>query len=161
MLIREVITIEASLEVVWSVFTCLEDWEKWNSVCQAAFKKDSTGAKACSVKPISQGDCISFAITPIIFPIRIRPRVTKCIPEKEVVWEGARLGIRAAHTFTFTRNEEGYVVVTSTEKLRGPGLVLSRLVFVPSRLHQLTRQLLFALKEEAESRALSGSAIED
>jgi hypothetical protein len=151
MLIREEITIKAPLEVVWSVFTCLEDWDKWNSVCRAAFLKASPGAGACCVKPISQGDCISFAIKPMLFPVRITPRITRCIPEKEVVWEGARLGIRAEHTFVFTRCEGG-VVVTSTEKLRGPGLFLSSLLLVPSRLHHLTRQLLLALKKEAESR---------
>lgn len=153
MLIREEIKIEAPRGVVWSVFTCLAHWDKWNTVCRAAFLQDSLSAEACAEKPISQGDCISFAIRPMIFPVRITPRITRCIPEKEVVWEGSRFGIRAEHTFTFTEYEE-CVVVASTERLSGLGLLLSRLVFVPSRLHRLTREFLISLKKEAESWAL-------
>lgn len=147
MLIREEIRIKAPLDVVWSVFTCLKDSDKWNSICRAALLKDSPSADACSANPISQGDCISLAIRPMTFPVRIIPRITKFIPQKEVVREGSRFGIRAEHTFTFTQYE-GCVVVTSTEKLRGPGLLLSSLVLVPSRLHHLTRQLLIELKRK-------------
>ncbi|MGC9195617.1 MAG: SRPBCC family protein [Syntrophobacteraceae bacterium] len=154
MLIREEIRIEAPLATVWSVFTSLKDWEKWNSVCRAAFLKDSEDSRACCLKPISQGDCISFAIKPMIFPVRIAPRIIKFIPEKEVVWEGGRFGIRGEHTFTFTEDGE-CVVVASTEKLKGPGLFLSRLVLVPARLHRLTHEMLLALKREAESRSPS------
>jgi hypothetical protein len=152
MLIREEIRIEAPLAIVWSVFTSLEDWKKWNCVCRAAFLKDPADARACCLKQLSQGDCISFAIKPMIFPVRIAPRIIKFIPEKEVVWAGGRFGIEAEHRFTFVE-EARCVVVESTEEFKGAGLLLGRLVMLPSRLHRLTCEMLIALKQEAESRS--------
>lgn len=151
MVIREEIEIEAPLAIVWSVFTCLDDWGKWNTVCRAARRINQPFAGG---KPISEGDCISFAVRPVVFPVRITPRITKCIPEKEIVWEGRRFGIRAEHSFTFTECGEK-ILVLSTEKFRGVGLLFSRVALVPSRLHQLTRELLGLLRKEAESRAFS------
>ena len=151
MIISEEIQINAPLTIVWSVFTCLEAWNKWNAVCESACLRNSPSENTCAGRPISEGDCISFAIRPIIFPVRITPRITKCIPKKEIVWEGSRFGIRAEHTFTFTDCGRS-VLVKSTEKFSGIGVILSRLALVPSRLHRLSGDLLASLKREAESR---------
>ena len=157
MVIREKIEIKAPLSVVWSVFTCLEDWDRWNTVCQAACIIDSPSWGTCTGNPLTEGDCISFAVRPIIFPIKITPRVTKCIPEKEIVWAGSRFGVRAEHSFTFAEHGSS-VALTSTEEFRGFGLLLSRLALIPSRLHRLTRELLISIKKEAESRAFSSQS---
>jgi hypothetical protein len=154
MVIREEIKIDAPLAVVWAVFTCLNDWDKWNVVCEGACLLGSPSPDDAG-QAVSEGDSISFAIRPIIFPIRITPRVTKCIPHREIIWEGRRWGVVAGHTFSFREGDRG-VVVTSTEKFGGFGLLLSRLALVPSRLHRLTRQLLFSLKREAEARVFPG-----
>jgi hypothetical protein len=94
MVIKEEITINAPLPVVWSVFSCVEDWKSWNSVCM--------NCSFLEGRELSRGACISFVIHPFFgLPIRISPRIVKCELGKEVVWEGARLGIHAEHKFTF------------------------------------------------------------
>lgn len=141
MIIREDIEIYAPLPVVWQVFSCVGDWENWNSVCQSCQYVEGS--------EMSEGACISFVLRPFALPIRISPKITKCIPSREVVWEGERLGISAEHTFAF-REEKDKVILLSIEKFRGPLIWLSRLILVPSRLHRLTKQLLITIKKEAE-----------
>ncbi|MGC8491075.1 MAG: SRPBCC family protein [Syntrophobacteraceae bacterium] len=155
MVIREKIRIEAPLSVVWSVFTCLEDWAQWNGVCESACLMAPSSPDEKRVEEVSEGACIAFTIRPAIFPIRITPRVTRYVPHREIVWEGRRFGVHAEHAFAFDERDKS-VLVTSTEKFGGFGLLLSRLALVPSRLHHLTRELLLALKREAESRVFPG-----
>ena len=153
MKIEHKIEIDAPLPVVWSVFSCVEDWEKWNVVCRSGcFVGDRAagGRTGCGEKKhIAQGDCVSFVIRPLIFPVRISPRVLRCDPGKEIVWEGKRFGIRAEHTFRFEESN-GRVVLESIETFYGPVALLSRFLLIPARLHRLTRELLFAIKTEAE-----------
>lgn len=155
MIIREAIEIDAPLSVVWAIFTCLSDWAEWNGVCRGACLIAPSPPDEKTGEAVSEGACIAFTIRPAIFPIRITPRVTKYVPHREIVWEGSRFGVQAEHAFSFDERGES-VVVTSTEKFGGFGLFLSRLALIPPRLHRLTRELLLALKKEAESRVLPG-----
>ncbi len=147
MVIHEQIAVNAPLPVVWRVFTCLDEWNRWNSVC-----RDSCFLEG---DEITEGACVAFTIRPFSLPIRITPRVTRCDPGREVVWEGERLGIHAEHSFSF-REEGGTVILTSVEEFSGPFATASALIALPSRLHHLTRQLLIAVKREAEKRAADG-----
>ncbi len=53
------------------------------------------------------------------------------------------------HRFEF-KEEDGHVLLTSIENFSGPLFFLSRLLLVPHRLHQLSRQLLREVKKGAE-----------
>jgi hypothetical protein len=140
-IIREDIHIRAPLETVWKTFSCLEDWESWNTVC-----------RTCSIdegEELARDTCFSFTVRPYSLPIRISPVVTICDPGRKVVWAGSRLGISAEHTWVFEETETG-VRLISTEEFHGALLWVSRLLFIPSRLHRLTVQLLQQIKSRAE-----------
>jgi hypothetical protein len=146
MVIKEEIAINAPLPIVWSVFSCLEDWKSWNSVCRSSSFLEGS--------ELSGGACISFVIHPFFgLPIRISPHIVKCEPGKEVVWKGARLGIHAKHQFTF-HEENGGVRLVSAEEFHGLVSLMSTFIFLPSRLHRLTKKLLNSIKNESEARFL-------
>ncbi|WP_373501780.1 SRPBCC family protein [Desulfococcus sp.] len=142
MIIEESIEIHAPLATVWRVFSRMEDWESWNTVCE----------NCCLIEgdEMAAGTCFTFTLRPYRIPLKIAPRIVKCEPGKEVVWAGSRLGVHAEHRFTF-EERGGRVVLTSVESFRGLMLWISRLVFVPAKLHRLTRKLLLAIKSQAES----------
>ncbi len=142
MVIQEAVEIHAPIETVWRIFSSLQDWKNWNTVCEnCCLIEGSTMAK---------GTCFTFEMRPYYLPIKVAPRITKCEPRKEVVWEGSRFGVHAVHRFAFEEKPKA-VVLTSTESFRGPILWLSRLIFIPSRLHRMTRKLMAAIKYQAES----------
>jgi hypothetical protein len=143
MVIEEEITIRAPLPLVWQVFSGFEQWDDWTSACQSCHFVEGS--------EMTKGACVSFVVRPFSLPIRVSPRIIECIPGEEVVWEGQRFGIHAVHTYFF-RQEENRVVLLSVERFDGPLLWFARLFFLPARLHRLTRQLLSAIKQEAESR---------
>jgi hypothetical protein len=142
MVIEESIEIYAPLTQVWQVFSALSDWQNWNTVCQ----------DCCIIEgqEMALGTCFSFTLRPYYLPIKITPQITKCEAGREVVWEGKRLGIHAVHRFDF-REVGDRVVVTSTEQFGGPLFFFSRLLFVPQKLHQMTKKLLADIKQAAEA----------
>ncbi len=141
MVISESIQIAAPLAVVWRVFTALEEWEHWNSVC--------TDCRMVAGDAVSEGACLAFTIRPYFWPVRITPKVTRCVPRKEVLWSGRRLGVHAEHLFRF---EDGETVrLTSIERFSGPMLPVIRLFWAPQSLHRLTRHLLEDIRARAES----------
>jgi hypothetical protein len=148
MTIEEVVEIKAPLSVVWEVFSRLENWEEWNSVCRSCTLVEGEG--------FARGVCFSFTLRPYFLPIKITPRVILCEPGREVVWEGNRLGVRARHRFAF--HEEGDCVrLHSMEEFAGALLWLGKLLFVPTRLHRLSRQLLQEIKEHSERCGATGA----
>jgi len=144
MIIEATIQINAPLQKVWDVFSDISNWGDWNPVCREC--RFETGDS------LVKGACISFELSPVILPIRIAPVVEHCEPGKKVVWTGSRMGIHAEHEFYFEENNEG-VELKSIEHFKGPMLILAKLMFLPSRLHYLTIQLLNAMKEAAEEQA--------
>lgn len=142
MIIREEIEIRAPLSVVWRVFSAIEDWETWNTVCE----------NCCIIggNQMVKGSCITWTFRPFYVPIKVSPRITKCEPEKEVVWQGSRLGVKAVHTFVF-EEKENTVILTSSEEFSGPLLWLHKLIFMPSKLHRLTKRLMLEIKNQAET----------
>ena len=144
MIISEEIIIKAPLSVVWNVFERMEDWQEWNTVT----------ANCCIIEgeKMAAGTCFSFEMKPYFFPIKVVPRIVKCEPGREVVWEGRRFGIHAVHRFTFT--EDGDTVrLLSVEKFQGLLVGLARLLMVPGRLHHLTRKMMQSIKVTAEACA--------
>lgn len=142
MIIEESIDIHAPLAVVWRVFSRMEDWEHWNTVCE----------NCCLIEgdEMAPGTCFTFTLRPYRIPLKIAPKIVTCEPAKEVVWAGSRLGVHAEHRFTF-EERDGRVILTSVENFHGLMLWISRLIFVPAKLHHLTRKLLLAIKSQAES----------
>lgn len=144
MIIRKEIDIKAPLSVVWNVFSQMEDWRQWNTVCR----------NCCYIEgdKMALDTCFSFEIAPLIFPMRVKPRIVKCDPGKEVVWTGGRFGVRAEHMFRFFE-ENGFVRLLSEEEFKGPMMPFSRLLRVPQRLHRLTEEFMAAIKQQAETCA--------
>jgi hypothetical protein len=142
MIIEEKIEIQAPLSRVWQVFSSRAAWEQWNSVCQDCCFLEG--------EEMAAGTCFSFRLRPYRLPIEIQLRITRCDYGREVVWEGQRLGVHGVHRFAF-QEQSDKVILTSIEKLGGPLFFLSRLLFVPQRLHQLSRQLLQDIKKAAEA----------
>jgi hypothetical protein len=141
-IIQAEVAIRAPLPVVWRVFSHLEKWKEWNTACNSC--------RFTAGDELTEGACFTFVVKPIIFPVRVEPRVVSCEPGREVVWEGERLGIRAVHTWRFEEHPEG-VVLKSVETFKGPLLALGRLVGVPGRLHRLTVQMLDQIRLQAEA----------
>jgi hypothetical protein len=142
MIIEENIAIQAPLSRVWMVFADLAAWGEWNSVCQDCCLVEGT--------EMATGTCFSFKLRPYYLPIEIQPRITRCEAGREVVWEGRRLGIQAVHRFLF-EEQGGAVTLTSIEQFAGPLFFLSRLLFIPQKLHHLSKQLLLDIKKAAEA----------
>ncbi len=142
MIIEESIKINAPLPVVWRVFSAMEDWQNWNPVC----------GNCCIIRGngMAADTCFTFSMRPYYLPIKVMPTITKCEPGKEVVWEGRRFGVYAVHRFIFEEQKDT-VRLTSSETFSGPLLWLSKLIFIPGRLHRLTRQLMTAIKNHAEA----------
>lgn len=142
MVIQEQITIQAPLSRVWQIFTNIAAWGEWNTVC----------SDCCFItgQEITPGACLAFSLRPYYLPIEIRPKVIKCEPPREVVWEGQRLGVHAVHRFEFRENN-GQVTIISTEEFGGPLFFLARLLMVHRRLQRLSIRLLQDIKRAAEA----------
>ena len=143
MLIREEIEISAPISIVWAVFSEVEQWDDWNTACQSCH--------LISGEEMAAGACFSFVVRPFTLPIKVNSQIIKCEPGQEVVWKGERLGIHAVHSWIF-RETDDRVTLISHEEFSGPLIWLARLILVPQRLHSLTRQLLYSVKQEAEAR---------
>jgi hypothetical protein len=142
MIIQAEVLIRAPLSDVWRVFSHLHDWKDWNTACNhCRFVEGDT---------LTDGACFTFVVKPIIFPVRVEPRVVRCEPGREVVWEGERFGIRAVHTWRFRDQSQG-VLLQSVETFKVPLLALARLVGVPKRLHRLTVQMLDQIQRHSEA----------
>ena len=144
MVIREEIRINAPLAIVWFVFSRMEEWDQWNTACRECCYSDGSS--------MNTDTSFSFKITPLIFPIIVKPTIVKCEPGKEVIWKGGRFGVQAEHVFQFFE-ESGSVRLLSMESFKGPLLVLGRLFRIPQRLHRLTGEMMQGIKAHAESCA--------
>ena len=143
MVIKEEIVINAPLSVVWRTFSHMEDWDNWNTACRSC-------CITAGDEELSPGTCFSFVIRPLAFPLKVQPRVVKCDPGREVIWEGDKLGINASHTWQF-REEDGKVELLSVESFKGPMVWMGYLLSVPERLHNLTVEFLQTLKKASEA----------
>ncbi|MFO7859783.1 MAG: SRPBCC family protein, partial [Desulfosalsimonas sp.] len=136
MIIRETITIHAPMEIVWDVFSQVENWSEWNPICRQC--RYEAGDR------LAPGTCLSFELRPLFFPIRIAPEVKEYEKGRQVTWIGKKWGIFSRHTFYFKPVGHG-VKIESIETFSGPMLFVARLVGIPGRLHKLTRHLLAAI----------------
>lgn len=143
MKIKASVEINAPLSVVWHTFSQMERWDDWNTACRSC-------CILSGAEELSAGTCFSFVIRPLVFPLTVQPKIVKCDPGKEVVWEGGRMGINASHTWRF-RQEGGKVVLSSVERFNGPMMWMGYLMNVPNRLHKLTVDFLQTLKDASEA----------
>lgn len=143
MIIRETVNIRAPMEIVWDVFSRIENWSEWNPVCRQCRFEDGDSLAA--------GTCLSFELRPLFFPIRIYPEVKDYEAGRLVTWVGKKWGVRAQHSFHFESTGDK-VKIHSIESFFGPMLFAAKLLGIPGRLHKLTRHLLEAIKTTAEAR---------
>lgn len=143
MIIRESVTISAPMEIVWDVFTRVENWAGWNPVCR--------DCRLDAGNRLAAGTCFSFEINPLGFPMRIAPAVKVYEKARRVTWAGSKWGVHAEHAFYF-KPAGKKVRVESIETFSGPMLIPARLIGIPGRLHKLTRLMLAALQTASESR---------
>jgi len=141
MIIREEIRVSAPPERVWSILTDLDRWADWNPVCRECRLEKGPA--------LDTGARLSFQLTPLFFPLRIAPRITRCDAGQTLVWAGAKWGLRAEHTFLFETAPEG-TRLESIEHFSGWMLPALQLLGIPRRLHRLTKELLVAVKKAAE-----------
>ena len=143
MVIEETIEINAPIDVVWRTFSHMERWDDWNTACRSCCITSGD-------EELSAGTCFSFVIRPLIFPLKVQPRIVSCDPGREVVWEGGKMGIYASHTWRF-HEQDGKVNLLSVERFTGPMVWVGYLLNVPGRLHRLTVDFLQTLKQAAEA----------
>ena len=143
MVITAEIEINAPLSVVWRTFSQMENWDDWNTACRSCCIVSGDAS-------LSAGTCFTFVIRPLVFPLKVQPRIVSCDPGREVVWEGGKLGINASHTWQF-REEDGNVRLLSVERFTGPMVWVGYLLRVPKRLHRLTIDFLQTLETAAEA----------
>lgn len=148
MIIEAAVEIRAARPAVWAVFSQMERWDEWNSVCRGCCWHEGGEMAA--------GACVAFTVKPLVFPVRVTPRIVRCEPEREVVWAGGRWGIRAVHTWRFLETREG-TRLASVEEFRGPLIGIGRLFDLPGRMHALTVRLLEEIRRRAESCAVEGA----
>jgi hypothetical protein len=146
MVIEHSIVIHADMDTAWDIFTDMTCWNTWNRV-----------ARNVSSEPeaITEGKWFRFCISPFSIPVHIEPVVDEVIPQKRVVWSGARFGIRARHEFLFSETQQG-TALTSRESFSAG--FLNRLWFhIPKKkLHALTIAMLEQLKAAAEQSNAKG-----
>jgi hypothetical protein len=143
MIIKESITINASLQKVWETFTDLTGWMKWNSVmkniqCQGQCLTDVTAIKCC-FKPFS-----------FVSPIPVTMQIVEIIPFERIVWSARKKGLFAFHEFFFHMSEQG-VQVTSKETFTGLLSRASGLLLPVKKMRALTKTFLKDLKNASES----------
>lgn len=143
MVIKESIVIDAPVKTVWQVFTEVENWSEWNTVCRECRLEDGDA--------MEEGACLSFELTPLLLPLRIAPVIETYEAGKEITWSGSKWGIHARHTFVFSPVNGG-TRLESREVFSGALFWAARLTGMPGRLHELTSRLLSAIKAEAEAR---------
>jgi hypothetical protein len=144
MIVRAEIDINAPSEVVWRVFSRLEEWGQWNTACDSC--------RLTAGERLEPGACLTFVVKPFVFPVRVAPRVVSCDPGREVVWEGGRWGIHAVHRWRFSARPGG-VRLESTETFGGPLMQPARLFGLQRRLHALTERMLAQIRTQSEACA--------
>lgn len=144
MIVRADTDIDAPPEVVWRVFSRLEEWERWNTACDSC--------RLTAGERLEAGACLTFVVKPFVFPVRVAPRVVLCEPGREVVWEGGRWGIHAVHRWRFVERPGG-VRLESTETFGGPLMPIARLFGLQRRLHRLTERMLSQIRTQSEACA--------
>lgn len=145
-MIEESVTINASIEKVWKMFTDLSCWRGWNTVLTVV----STAEKG----PIAQGKSFTCLMRPLAFAVVLEPLTMEVLAGRKIVLSGEKFGIRAIHEFLFDGNE-AKTVLTSRETFTGTPLAMPGWTFLQRRLKQLTCVMLSDLKNAAEKMACS------
>jgi len=140
MVIRESITINATMKKVWRMFTELTCWMEWNTVMR----------NVCSdEKCLTYGDNLKCSFRPFLFPIKITIKIEGVVPYKHIVWSAKKRGLSARHEFFFQEHEKG-VLVISTETFTGFLTKASGLLLPVRKMRTLTRTFLGDLKKASE-----------
>lgn len=139
--IKETLKIAAPPERVWSVFSDVVRWPKWNPVILSS--------RHLSGESWRPGSTIEFKIKLWRKTLRIHPEILEVESPNFVTWTGSGVGIYGTHSFSFERDGDG-TLATTVEVSRGPGLALMWIVMPQGKVRASFAQWLAALKAEAE-----------
>jgi hypothetical protein len=142
--VEDRIEIATSPEVLWTCFTDLGKWPAWfPGLVKAEWKVGTPwtpGARFCQT--IKMGFPLG-RLTPVAVIVEISP-------SPYVAWEWKIAGIEAVHGYRFDATAGGTEVL-SRHELYGFPAFLSRLGFVPRRLHKVYQAALRGLKAYIET----------
>jgi hypothetical protein len=141
MIIKESITIHATMEKVWNTFTDLTRWTQWNTVMS-----DVRSDEHC----LAHGKDIKCSFRPFLFPINIKIKIQEIIPFNRIVWSAQKKGLFAFHEFFFQEVEK-VVLVTSKETFSGLLTSAGGFLLPEKRMRSLTKTFLKDLKKASEA----------
>lgn len=140
MLIKETVTINATLEKVWDTFTDLACWVNWNTVLKDVRTKG---------RSLTDGKPLKCSLRPFFLPIRVKLQIEEIVPHKRIVWIARKKGLEARHEFLFENNQNGIHVI-SRETFTGLLSAGLGLLLPVKRMKSLTETFLEDLKRAAE-----------
>ena len=140
MIIRELITIHATMEKVWNTFTDLTRWTEWNTVMSDV---------VCDDKCLVNGKDIRCCFRPFLFPVKVNMKIHEVVLFDRVVWSAQKKGLFAFHEFFFEEGEKG-VLVTSKETFSGVLSSGGGFLLPENRMRSLTKTFLKDLKKASE-----------
>ena len=140
MIIKESITIAATIEKVWDTFTDLSGWTSWNTVIKDVKSKE---------RLLINGRSLKCTFRPFLFPIRVKIRIEEIIPYEHIIWVARKKGLVARHEFLFRNSEQGIQVI-SRETFTGLFVAGEGLLLPVRRMRSLTKVFLKDLKKAAE-----------
>ncbi len=146
MVIEESILILSPIEEVWSLFTDLTCWSRWNTVMADVSSESSH---------LAEGNRFRYWIRPFVIPVFFESLIEEVIPYKKISWRGEKFGITAVHEYIFLETDQG-VSLTSRERFSGGPFARAGMIFSRGRLKQMTLTLLKGLRDAAEKRKDDG-----
>ena len=143
LVLSESIEIAAAPDAVWRVFTGLEDWASWNTVCRSA--SWTHGA------PWAVGSGFKMVLRMARAPVPFNVRIVEWDPPNTVAWDSTVLTITGHRRFMFRPvRGSGACEVVDTKSFSSS--VLPIRVFYPRPVIQaMSREWLRSLKIACES----------
>lgn len=135
------IEIAAPRTTVWNVFTDIERWTEWCSVCLAA-----SVAPGFDWSP-EQRIGLKFRMLGISVPFNVA--ITEVETENRIAWASTKFTITAVRTFSFVETAPGITTVTDHKLFTSPALPL-RLFYPRPLIRRMTESMLADLKTECE-----------
>jgi hypothetical protein len=118
-----------SVERLWSVFTRVREWPRWNPCMWTATV--SGGPTLAESGPLARGRQLVWAFNPIapwmLYRLPVMAGLVEVVPERRVSWEVSVVpGMWALHTYWMEPLDEGRCRFGSWEVAEGPTYRLMR-----------------------------------
>jgi ligand-binding SRPBCC domain-containing protein len=122
--------------VVWEYFTDLTQWNRWSPIC-----------RQCRLlgERIEDGSTLQISFRIIGITVKVNAKLVNVIAPNVITWRGAKLGIRALHTYRFSPHYSG-TLMTNEEKIFGAVFPLSVMIKSWYRITKLSRKSLEGIR---------------